>query len=132
MQTLSRDRSHEGRSVLEAVEAVPVYTMSAKKRPTAKPIVTARHATAIAIVYDSICRCSCSCPEHQSDKIRSEIRFETLPEELNRFTKPGAFPLDRERRNGPMKADAVRARAETLALMLGLPLLDEALGKVPR
>ena len=88
------------------------------------------YATAIAIVYDSICCCACSCPEHQSGKIRSEVRFEKLPPGLNGWRTPGAFPLDRERGTGPMKASAVRSRAQALALLFGLPLLDEALGKI--
>ena len=88
-----------------------------------------RYATAIAIVYDSVCCCACSCPEHQSDKIRSEVRFDKAPPGLG-YREPGAFPLDRERRNGPMKEQAVRSRAKALALLLGLPLLDETLGKV--
>lgn len=99
--------------------------MRAKKQP---PV---RYATAIAIVYDSICCCSCSCPEHQTDKIRSEVRFEKVPPGLHGWKTPGAFPLDRERRNGPMKAQAVRSRAEALAVLFGLPLLDEAKGRIP-
>ena len=88
------------------------------------------YATAIAIVYDSICCCACSCPEHQSGKIRSEVRFEKLPPGLSGWRTPGAFPLDRERGTGPMKASAVRSRAAAFAALFGLPLLDEALGAI--
>lgn len=103
--------------------------MSAKiRKPNGTP-PPARYATAIAIVYDSVCCCACSCPEHQSDKIRSEIRFDKAPPGVG-YKAPGAFPLDRERRNGPLKAQAVRSRAQAFALLLGLPLLDEALGEV--
>lgn len=103
--------------------------MSKKSRQPLEVIPT-KYATAIAIVYDSICCCACSCPEHQSGKIRSEVRFEKLPPGLHGWRTPGAFPLDRERGTGPMKASAVRSRAEALAMLFGLPLLDEAKGKI--
>lgn len=102
--------------------------MSVKSRQ-APEVLPTRYATAIAIVYDSVCCCACSCPEHQSDKIRSEVRFDKAHPGFG-YKTPGAFPLDRERRNGPMKAEAVRSRAKAFAMLFGLPLLDETLGEV--
>ena len=80
-----------------------------------------RYATAVAIVYDSICCCACHCPEHKSSRIRSEIRFEGDPPETKGWTCKD-FPLDRERGNGPMKAQAVRSRAKVLAAIIGVML----------
>lgn len=87
-----------------------------------------RYATAIAIVYDTICCPCCTCPEHRSGKIRSEIRFDSMPptQTFRGWAKHvTSFPLDRERGNGPMNAKAVKARAEILAELIGVPLEDE-------
>ena len=100
--------------------------MSRAKKATAP---TAPHyATAIAIVYDTICCPCCTCPEHRSGKIRSEIRFDSMPptETFRGWSKHvSSFPLDRERGNGPMNAKAVRSRAAILAELIGVPLRDE-------
>ena len=88
-----------------------------------------RYATAVAVVYDTIgCCCCCSCPEHRTGKIRSELRFDSLPPSATFkgwASHVRATPLDRERHNGPMNAQAVRARAAIFAELVGVPLRDE-------
>lgn len=100
--------------------------MSRARKPP-KPLAP-HYATAIAIVYDTICCPCCTCPEHRSGKIRSEIRFDSMPptETFRGWSKHvTSFPLDRERGNGPMNAKAVRTRAAILAELIGVPLRDE-------
>lgn len=93
-----------------------------------------RYVTAVAVVYDTTCCCSCcSLPEHRSGRIRSELRFDALPQSGTFRGWAGhvrAIPLDRERHNGPMNAQAVRARAEIFAELIGVPVRDETDVKV--
>lgn len=98
--------------------------MSAKSRQKLDVIQPpARYVTAIAVVYDSAC-CCCNCSQHRTGKIRSEMRYTGKPPGMEMYTGP-AFPMDRERGNGPLNSVAIRSRAKNYASIIGVPFIDE-------
>lgn len=81
------------------------------------------YVSEVAVVFDTLCCCGCSCPEHRTGKIRSELRFEEGPEG---FPFRAAMPFERERRGrGVGCASAVRSRAKWVAVLIGVPFVDE-------